>query len=201
MRLVELAQKTIAGILAPGDVAVDATVGNGLDTLFLARCVGPAGMVYAMDIQPTAIAIAEKKLRTAGFADRIRLETENHANLDRIIAIEHKNRINAVMFNLGYLPGSDTRITTQPSSTRIALQSACRHLSNRGRITVLCYTAHPGGSAETEAVRRVAAELPENFRITIHRPQRIAKSPPELVIIERHDPAMVQSSDANRPCR
>ena len=30
-------------VLRPGDVAVDATVGNGQDTLFLAECVGPTG--------------------------------------------------------------------------------------------------------------------------------------------------------------
>ena len=38
-----------------GDIVVDGTVGNGNDTVFLAKLVGPTGKVYGFDIQKEAI--------------------------------------------------------------------------------------------------------------------------------------------------
>ena len=38
-------------VLRPGDMAVDATAGNGADTLALARMVGPDGVVHGIDVQ------------------------------------------------------------------------------------------------------------------------------------------------------
>ena len=41
--------------LGEGDVAVDFTMGNGGDTLFLSKTVGESGRVYAFDIQEEAL--------------------------------------------------------------------------------------------------------------------------------------------------
>lgn len=35
----------------PGDFVIDATAGNGLDTLWLSKAVGPSGRVLSIDIQ------------------------------------------------------------------------------------------------------------------------------------------------------
>ncbi|MCI0666795.1 MAG: methyltransferase domain-containing protein, partial [Methylococcaceae bacterium] len=96
MRLVERAQQIIAAVLRPGDIAIDATLGNGLDTLFLARGVGPEGIVYGFDIQPEAIEITRNNLRGAGLENRTRLVLGSHADLDRHIANEHRQRVKAV---------------------------------------------------------------------------------------------------------
>ncbi len=40
-----------AQVVQAGDTVVDATAGNGHDTLFLAKLVGPSGAVYAIDVQ------------------------------------------------------------------------------------------------------------------------------------------------------
>ncbi len=45
------AQAAWAGFVRTGDVVVDATCGNGLDSLWLARAVGRSGKLYAFDIQ------------------------------------------------------------------------------------------------------------------------------------------------------
>ncbi len=185
MRLVEIAQRNIATVLRPGDIAIDATVGNGLDTLFLAHSVGPAGRVYGFDIQTEAIAITRNKLRNEGLENRTQLVFGSHADLGRNIASEHQYRIKAVMFNLGYLPGGDKSITTTPQSTRIALKSACSHLLAGGRISVLCYTAHAGGQFETNQVKQFLTTLREDFQITVHSPENTLKAPPELIVIER----------------
>jgi hypothetical protein len=38
-------------VLQPGDVAVDATCGNGHDSLFMAQAIGPTGELHAVDVQ------------------------------------------------------------------------------------------------------------------------------------------------------
>ncbi|MGH8477089.1 MAG: class I SAM-dependent methyltransferase [Methylococcales bacterium] len=185
LKLVELAQKTIAAVLKPGDVAIDATVGNGFDTLFLARSVAPGGFVYGVDIQAEAIAITRNKLHEQGMETHCQLVVANHADLDRIIETEHRNRIQAVMFNLGYLPRGNQHITTTAQCTLAALASACSRLGPGGRVSVVCYTGHPGGRLETEQVNQFASTLPEDFQITVHQPERTIKPAPQLVVIER----------------
>ena len=39
-------QNRVRDWIAPGDITIDATAGNGFDTLFLADAVGPNGLVY-----------------------------------------------------------------------------------------------------------------------------------------------------------
>ncbi len=188
MKLVELAHQVIGPVLRSGDIAIDATVGNGKDTIFLAEKVGPAGKVYGFDIQPAAIAIARSRLRGQGLESRTRLVLGSHADLDRKLPLRHLRRIRAVMFNLGYLPGGDKSVTTTPQSTRTALQSACSHLARSGRISILCYTAHPGGQFETEEVKTLLTGLPDDFQFTIFKLDKTSRPPPELIIIERSEP-------------
>ena len=41
--------------IKPGDLCIDATMGNGHDTLFLSQLAGPSGFVLAFDIQQAAL--------------------------------------------------------------------------------------------------------------------------------------------------
>ena len=50
-RMTEIAQQAWKQCIKKGDCCVDATAGNGSDTLWLSRAVGPAGQVYSMDLQ------------------------------------------------------------------------------------------------------------------------------------------------------
>lgn len=54
-RTTEAAKAAWASLVSPGDTVVDATCGNGHDTLALARLVGPHGCVIALDIQVSAV--------------------------------------------------------------------------------------------------------------------------------------------------
>lgn len=40
LKVVDLVKSIVAGVVSDGDTVVDATVGNGNDTIFLARLVG-----------------------------------------------------------------------------------------------------------------------------------------------------------------
>src|SRR6187200_825592 len=51
-----------SGRLRAGDVVVDATAGNGHDTVFLAQHVLPGGRVFAFDLQQEAIEATKSQI-------------------------------------------------------------------------------------------------------------------------------------------
>lgn len=151
-RLTEMAHRILAGHLCPGDVAVDATAGNGHDTEFLARAVGAEGRVFAFDIQEEALRRSRKRLEKAGLGSRVDLIKGSHAGMKDALPPEYHGKVRAVMFNLGYLPFWDRSLVTEPSGTLAALDQARALLSEKGVISLIAYRAHPGGLLETERV-------------------------------------------------
>ncbi len=152
MRLTEHAHAAVREVLRPGETAVDATAGNGHDTRFLSGIVGPAGHVFAFDIQPEAIA------RTAAWGlANVTLSQRSHAELASAIPMEHHGRIGAVMFNLGYLPGGDKSVRTVAESTEAALRAGLALLRPGGILSAMAYTGHPGGLDEVAVIERVLA--------------------------------------------
>lgn len=149
-----IARALVAGWVRTGDTVVDATVGNGHDTLFLADLVGPAGRVIGFDVQPAALAATRQRLEAAG--QRAELHAQSHAALAQHVG----PGLAAAMFNLGYLPGADKALTTRSEETLPALVAALALLRPGGGITVVCYPGHAGGDAEAAAVSAWAASLP-----------------------------------------
>jgi len=143
-------------VIGAGDLVIDATAGNGHDTEFLAECVGPGGRVLAFDVQAVAIAAARARVTAAGLAERVEFFQESHAMMDARAA---PATVAAVMFNLGYLPGDDHRLVTQPATTLQALDRAAALLKAGGGLSVVCYPGHPGGALEAAAVEQWFAEL------------------------------------------
>ena len=150
------ARRRIAAVLRPGDLAVDATVGWGRDTAFLAELVGPTGQVVGFEIQDEAIRRARDLLVQRGLQDRVTLKWLGHERLNDVL--DDRAVIKAAMFNLGYLPGSDHTVTTRAESTLIALEAVWRRLDRSGLVTIVCYPGHPGGMEETHAVASWAAD-------------------------------------------
>lgn len=147
--LTQLAHNVIARIVKPGDTVVDATAGNGHDTLKLSSLVGEAGRVIAIDLQSQAISQTSERLTQAGLTAELR-QGDHAKELTKLEAAGV--RVKAVMFNLGYLPGSDKSIRTSETSTRTALKVASKLLVPGGVITVVAYRGHEGGQEETDSV-------------------------------------------------
>ena len=167
--LTQLAHEIVRNVLAAADVAIDATAGNGHDTRFLAQSVGPAGHVYAFDIQPDAIVRTSVRLRDANVAN-VTLLQHPHERMAELINANDHGKIAAVMFNLGYLPGGDKTITTRPESTREAIRAATQMLKPGGVITILVYIGHAGGQDEAQVVDSVLKELSsDQFEVRQHR--------------------------------
>ncbi len=152
MRLTRLAQQLVAQHLQAGGTAIDATVGNGHDTLFLAKTVGRHGKVYGCDIQQTALDQCRQRLAAQGVDGQVCLWLGDHARLAERIPGSQQGKINAIMFNLGYLPGTDKQVITTPDSTVKALQASLCLLSPGGILSVLAYPGHRGGKKELQAV-------------------------------------------------
>lgn len=157
--LVKEAQNTISDLLQPGDITIDATCGNGHDTLFLAEQVDVTGKVYGFDIQQRALDSTTQKLIEQQQFSQVELICTGHENIEQYIQPHHQHRIAAVMFNLGYLPGSDKSLITQTETTLAALTAACKQLISSGLITIIAYPGHQGGRQELEALQNWLIKL------------------------------------------
>ena len=181
-RPTEQAQSWISAALSEGDCAIDATVGNGHDTLFLARCVGDRGRVIGFDVQQVAIDAAQKLLLEnqidAGIVDF-------HCCSHGLLADHVKTPVAAVMFNLGYLPGADHSLITTKDETLVALQAAAQLLQSGGLITVVCYPGHPGGDEEMSGVIAWATALDGNWQVVKYEKIGTLKKAPVLLAIEK----------------
>jgi predicted methyltransferase len=153
MRLTELVHDRLKAQLRPGDFAVDATAGNGHDTLLLAKLVGADGRVCSMDVQAAAMDATRERLQSADCLKQVELIKENHAAALATLA-EAAPRAAAIVFNLGYLPGSDKRVQTHAADTLAALNASARLLAPGGFIAITAYQGHPGGMVESEAVAK-----------------------------------------------
>lgn len=182
-------------VVVPGDVVVDATCGNGFDTLFLARQVGEQGKVWAFDIQPEAIRSAEARLHEAGCLSRVKLVNAGHERLDEYL----KEKVRAVVFNLGFLPGGAEGAATCVGSTIAALEQAAGLLLPGGIITVALYTGHPGGAEEAAKVESWAAGLPpRGFNSWKSRQLNRSELAPYVVVVEKLPSGRGAKTDSRR---
>lgn len=149
----EIMNKTIKA----GDQAIDATVGNGYDTLFLANLVGDKGHVFGFDIQKKAMDTTKTLLLENGLSNRVSLFNVGHEKLDEYIFTPVKG----IMFNLGYLPDGDHKVITRPETTILALKKSIPLLAIHGVLSVVIYPGHSGGDQEKESVETFFKELPK----------------------------------------
>ncbi|MBQ4528388.1 MAG: class I SAM-dependent methyltransferase [Clostridia bacterium] len=133
--------------LKSGSVAIDATAGNGNDTLKLCKAVGENGKVFAFDIQKQALDTTAARLCEEGF-ENAELILDSHSEMDKYITSE----CDAVIFNLGYLPGGDHLLQTKAETTIDAIEKSLALLSEHGFISVTVYYGKNSGTAEKEAV-------------------------------------------------
>ena len=156
-------------------MAVDATCGNGHDACFLARhmaaCAGDhAYSVLSFDIQQAALDSArvlagelpEEQRGRLFFLRQShdRLTEALHEHQAEFLASGVRARLAVVMYNLGFLPRSDKRVTTMKDTTLASLEQAAAALAPDGLLCVHAYGGHPGGLEELEAVEAWCSGLP-----------------------------------------
>ena len=145
---VPLSHLFLRSFVREGDSAIDATCGNGNDTVLLARLVGVSGHVWGFDIQPQAIRETGRALTDAGVQCQVTLLQLGHEKM-----AEHVTEpVQVVLFNLGYLPGGDRTVITRPETTGRALVQSLVLLAAGGIVVVTVYPGHSGGEDEQSCV-------------------------------------------------
>ena len=114
-------------IVQKGDIVIDATMGNGYDTIYLGNLVGENGKVYAFDVQEEAIKSTKKKVERDNMTDRVELILDGHQNLDKYV----KEEVSCVVFNLGYLPGGNKKITTSHKTNINAIKKGLNMINKK----------------------------------------------------------------------
>lgn len=155
LSLQDLQKSFVLNRLKPGDTAVDFTMGNGRDTLFLSRLAGEKGRVYAFDIQETALSRTKKLLIENDAPPNYTLICDSHENVKKYVP----GKINAGIFNLGRLPGGDKTVTTMTKTTLLAVAEAMDMLAKDGVLVAAAYPGHTEGAEEGKAIAGYLAGL------------------------------------------
>jgi len=179
---VQWARVFIHPALGNGSTAVDATAGNGQDTVFLAEGVGPDGRVYSLDIQEEALTRTLRLVSGKGMSERVKTILAGHQHLASLVMAP----VDAVMFNLGYLPGGGREVVTAPDTTVSGIMAALSIINPGGRISIVVYTGHKGALEESQAVAGLLSGLDEKeFSVQKMVFWNSHKESPELYFITR----------------
>ena len=166
-----------------GDTVVDATMGNGKDTLFLCELVGASGRVYAFDVQAEAVERTRERVCEAGYDQRTTLLLAGHETMAQHVPAG----VQAVMFNLGWLPGAEHIVTTKVSTTLQAVQAAVELIAPGGIVTVCVYPGHEEGTRELEALKAYVSGLSvRTFNVLHHSFVNASLQTPQLFLIQRN---------------
>ena len=177
-----ITQYFIDNFIKHGDIAVDATAGNGNDTVKLCSAVGKTGHVYAFDIQKCAIENTEKKLAKSDF-ENATLVHDSHSRMDEYV----RKKIKAVIFNLGYLPGGDHSLCTLPETTIEAVEKSLSLLCDDGFVAITVYYGKNSGTKEKDAVMDYFKNLDyKKYTVTVHDFYNRPNNPPLTVIITKN---------------
>jgi predicted methyltransferase len=168
-----------------GDIVIDATCGNGLDTLFLAKLVGPTGLVHGFDIQEHAL-IKTRELLKHHECFQVKLHHIGHQHLKQTIPIEQHGHISSVLFNLGYLPKSDHSITTTGETTLQAVKDALEVVKVNGLIVLVVYTGHDEGVKEEWVLSQFLSQLDQKQAMVLqYRFMNQRNHAPYIIAIEK----------------
>ena len=178
---VSLSHELIKANIQPGQFWVDATCGNGYDTVFLAEAVTARGHVFAFDVQTAACEATEARAKQAGFK-HISIFNDSHENTAKYTM----DQIDGAVFNLGYLPGAARKITTKPKSTKKAVKSIMGLLKCTGFICITAYVSHPGGRREYRTILRMLCRKGMSGYQTTVFDEKPEKNPsPKVLFLEK----------------
>jgi len=185
-QILPFAQKLLTQAVKQGDTAIDCTMGNGHDTIFLAKLVGKSGYVHAFDIQQDALNNTTERLKSEELSDRVTLHLHSHAHVNECVPKDEHDKITGAIFNLGYLPGGDKAIVTQATSTVQAVGKLLDIMATNAVIVLVIYHGHQEGKFERDTLLQYVATIPREIADVIeYRFLNHQNSPPFIIAIEK----------------
>ncbi len=155
-QITQWCHKFIRDHVQEGDICIDATAGNGNDTLLLCELVGETGKVIAFDIQETAVRATKKRLEEHGMAGRAEVLLESHENM-----MKHakEGTVNCITFNFGYLPGGNHALATKKESSIKAIHQGMTLLKKGGMMSLCIYSGGDSGFEERDGILEELKQL------------------------------------------
>ena len=176
------AKELIENAMYPSARAIDATMGNGHDTKWLCELAGEEGHVYAFDIQQQAVESTRSRLQSASLENRATLIHAGHQLMGEYV----KEPVDAIVFNLGWLPSGDKTVTTLTETTLQAVDAAVKLLAPGGIMTVCVYPGHDEGTREKHALIDWASALPHTvFDVMLKQYLNQPNQPPLMIAVRR----------------
>lgn len=179
----ELAHHYWQKVVLREDIVIDATCGNGHDTLFLAKL--RPGKLYSMDIQPEALQATTTLLNEHLKEEEkkgIVLEERCHSGFAEELL---PGTVKLIVYNLGYLPGGNKQRTTLCETTLRSLQAAIKLIKPGGLISVTCYPGHAEGEKEEAALLTWAAHLKRQEWSCCHHRWINRDKAPSLLLLQK----------------
>ncbi len=179
---VEFSHTILKDHLNKGDLVVDATVGNGHDTKFLAELVGEQGQLWGFDIQEKALQNTMQRLKENDLSQIVELIKTSHEKMGDYI----EDKVAAILFNLGYLPGGEKELTTKAEATLQAVKEGLDLLKAGGLIILVIYTGHQQGQRERDILIDYAQKLDhKTYNVLHYHLINQAQKPPEVLVIKK----------------
>lgn len=177
------AEELIRQAVEPGARVIDATMGNGYDTQWLAELVGESGHVYGFDIQLEAVNRTRDRLAAAGLENRATLFHAGHEHIAELVG----EPVDAAVFNLGWLPGTDKALRTRAETTLTAVNAALDRLKEGALMTICVYPGHPEGRDELDRLIAWGRALPgEKYDVMARAYLNQSGDPPVLIAVKKN---------------
>ena len=175
--------KFIEEQIQPGDFCIDATMGNGNDTLLLSRLCGPTGRVLAFDIQEQALIHTKKHLLDADAPENYTLLLESHSHMSDYAS---PDTVSCIVFNLGYLPGGDHLKATRSQTSIKAMEQGLTLLKKGGLLSLCIYSGGDSGFQERDDVMNWLKQLdPRKYLVIRSDYYNRPNNPPIPVLVIR----------------
>jgi methylase of polypeptide subunit release factors len=145
---VNFVKENIIKIIQEDSIVIDATIGNGYDTLFLRKHLGDQGFLYGFDIQEKALQSTKERLVKNACFNKVKLIHDSHENFRKYVDCP----VDLILYNLGYLPKGDKNITTESTETLESVKEGMSLLKSGGVIIITVYPGHLPGALELEVL-------------------------------------------------
>lgn len=176
------AREMIEGAMFEGARAIDATMGNGHDTQWLCELAGESGRVFAFDIQPEAVERTRERLAQSGLIERASLFCAGHERMEEFVS----EQADAIVFNLGWLPGTEHGVTTHTDTTLRAVHAALDLLKEDGLMTICIYPGHDEGARELNALLEWGSKLDDRrYDVLLKTYLNQPNDPPRMMAIRK----------------
>lgn len=184
MNALRLSHQVVKSQIQEGSLCIDATAGNGGDTVFLAKLIGPSGKLHAFDIQEQAVNSTLKRLQEENLANRCKVHLMGHEHMREFA---ESASVDCIMFNFGWLPGGDHHVGTRAETSIEALKQALNLIKPGGIISLCLYYGGLSGFEERDALLAFFQEIDSGeYTVLLHDFLNRSGCPPLFVLIERH---------------